>query len=85
MKTISVRDLRQKWPVVERGLKVSGEMLITRGSKPVARLLPLEDDALEARPRFDPAAHAKWMRQTWGKKGSSPWIDAALADDRDNG
>ncbi len=85
MKTISIRDLRQKWPAVERGLKASGGMLVTRGSTPVARLLPLEDASEEGRPRFDPKMHEKWMIRTWGKNATQRWIDAALAEDRDDG
>lgn len=85
MKTVSIRDLRQKWPAVERGLKVSGGILITRGSKPVARLLPLED-AGESKPnRFDPEAHRQWMQRTWGDSVSEPWVDEALDRDRDDG
>lgn len=82
MKTISIRDLRQKWPAVERGLQVSGGMLITRGSKPVARLLPLEDAGPAARARFDPVEHAAWMKRTWGKTTTEAWVDEALARDR---
>jgi antitoxin (DNA-binding transcriptional repressor) of toxin-antitoxin stability system len=82
MKTISIRDLRQKWPVVERGLKTSGGMLITRGSIPVARLLPLEDSGETERERFDPEEHTKWMKQTWGASTPTPWVDDALAADR---
>ena len=85
MKTISIRDLRQKWPAVERGLKTSGGMLVTRGSKPVARLLPLEAESDQTRSRFDPVAHAKWMKRTWGGVGVEPWVDAALAEDREDG
>lgn len=85
MKTVSIRELRQKWPAVERGLRVSGGMLVTRGSQPVARLLPLEETGETTRPRFDPEAHAIWMKQTWGKTVSTPWVDRALAADRDDG
>jgi hypothetical protein len=37
MKTISFRDLRQKWPEAERALKVESEVVIT-DAEPVARL-----------------------------------------------
>ena len=82
MKTVSIRDLRQKWPAIERGLKGSEGLLVTRDSKPVARLLPLEESAAGTRPRFEPAAHAKWMKQTWGATTVRSWVDDALARDR---
>lgn len=84
MKTIFIRDLRQKWPVVERGRKTSGSMLITRNSKPVARLMPLEPAEASARKRFNPAAQAAWLEASWGKESSAPWVDAALQRDRDD-
>ncbi|MCF3648725.1 type II toxin-antitoxin system Phd/YefM family antitoxin [Synoicihabitans lomoniglobus] len=84
MKTISIRDLRQKWPAVERGLKTTGGMLITRGNKPVARLLPIEPESEKSRKRFDPAAQATWLKATWGKQPTVPWVDAALDLDRDD-
>jgi antitoxin (DNA-binding transcriptional repressor) of toxin-antitoxin stability system len=34
MKTISVRELRQKWPEAERALKIESEIVITRDGKP---------------------------------------------------
>jgi len=82
MKTISIRDLRQKWPAVERGLKASGGLLITRDSKPVARLMPLESPDAAVRERFDPAAQAAWLKKTWGRSPAQPWVDAALGNDR---
>ena len=36
MKTITIRDLRQRWPDAEAALKVEDEILITRDAKPVA-------------------------------------------------
>lgn len=67
---------------MERGLQTSGGMLITRGSKPVARLLPLEDTADVKRKQFDPDSHQKWLQQTWGNTAVKSWVDAALAVDR---
>ena len=39
MKTMTVRDLRQRWPHAEAMLETEGEILITRDAKPVARLV----------------------------------------------
>jgi antitoxin (DNA-binding transcriptional repressor) of toxin-antitoxin stability system len=82
METVSIRDLRQKWPAVERGLKRSGGMLVTRDAKPVARLLPLEDAGEPERARFSPEAHAQWLKKTWGTSSATPWVEAALEADR---
>jgi antitoxin (DNA-binding transcriptional repressor) of toxin-antitoxin stability system len=61
MKTITVRDLRQRWPQAEAALAVEEEILITRDSKPVAKLVRLADEP--KRPRWDPAEHARWQRR----------------------
>ena len=39
MKSISIRDLRQRWPEAEAALQLEKEILITRDSKPVAKLV----------------------------------------------
>lgn len=82
MKTVSIRDLRQKWPAIERRLQGSEGILITRDSKPVARLLPLENGAKGGRPQFHAKNQAQWMRKTWGTTEPRPWVDAALEQDR---
>ena len=35
MKTMTVRDVRQKWPEAERSLVIEGEIVITRDGKPI--------------------------------------------------
>ena len=42
MKPITIRDLLQRWPEAEAALQVEDEILITRDSKPVAKLVPLD-------------------------------------------
>lgn len=66
MKTMTVRDVRQKWPEAERSLAEEGEIIITRDGKPVARLLPIET-APENRPRFDPEENRKRRERLCGK------------------
>ncbi len=39
MKTITIRDLRQRWPEAEALLETENEIHVTRDSKPVARLV----------------------------------------------
>jgi antitoxin (DNA-binding transcriptional repressor) of toxin-antitoxin stability system len=80
MKTISVRDLRQKWPEAERALKVESEIVITRDGKPVARLT-LYEERPKKRRRFDPAKHGQWQRrQVKGKTVS--WVNEFLISER---
>jgi antitoxin (DNA-binding transcriptional repressor) of toxin-antitoxin stability system len=67
MKTISIRDLRQKWPEAESRLQVEGEIIITRDTKPVARLVRYVESE-KPRQRFDPAAHARWQKKWNGGK-----------------
>jgi prevent-host-death family protein len=66
MKTITVRDVRQRWPDAERALGEEGEILITRDGKPVARLLPIET-VEKPRKRFDPEEQRRWQEKTFGK------------------
>ena len=81
MKTISVRDLRQKWPEAERALKVESEIVITRDRKPVARLTLYEERPKKKRRRFDPAKHGQWQRrQVKGKTVS--WVTEFLISER---
>ena len=80
MKTITIRDLRQRWPEAEAALAVEDEIIITRDSKPVARLLrviPPESN----RPRWDLEEHRRWTKTVFGKK-VVPSSDDRLAADR---
>jgi antitoxin (DNA-binding transcriptional repressor) of toxin-antitoxin stability system len=79
MKTITIRDLRQRWPEAEAALQVEDEILITRDSKPVARLVRISEIA-DSRPRWDAEAHARWQKKVSGGKISRS--DAALAKGR---
>jgi len=81
MKTVTVRDLRQRWPETERALQVEQEILITRDSKPVAKLVRhVEPEA--PRKRFDPVAHGAWQRKM--SVGTvTRWVDEGLLKERD--
>ena len=79
MKTITIRDLRQRWPEAEAALKVENEILITRDSKPVAMLVRV-NPAANARARWDMKAHARWQKRIAGGKLSRS--DATLAQSR---
>lgn len=64
MKTITIRDLRQRWPEAEAALKAEDEILITRDGQPVARLVSVRDPGLERR-RWDPEGHKRWLAKVW--------------------
>jgi antitoxin (DNA-binding transcriptional repressor) of toxin-antitoxin stability system len=83
MKTISVRDLRQRWPRAEAMLRTEGEVTITRDGKPVAKLVRLKE-ARSPRKRFDPKRHAAWQARTGGGR-TVRWVDEFLLKDRDSG
>ena len=69
MKTITIRDLRQRWPEAEAALKVEDEIIITRDSKPVAKLVRVST-AASPRPRWDAEEHARWQKKVAGGKMS---------------
>jgi antitoxin (DNA-binding transcriptional repressor) of toxin-antitoxin stability system len=77
MKMITIRDLRQRWPEAEAALQVENEILITRDSKIVARLMRVAEPPAR-RKRWTPEEHKKWIRKVWGKK-VFPAIDGPLA------
>jgi antitoxin (DNA-binding transcriptional repressor) of toxin-antitoxin stability system len=81
MKTMSIRDLRQKWPEAESLLQVENEILITRDSKPVAKLVRYVKPE-KIRKRFDPVAHAKWQKKLSGGQVTR-WVEEGLIAERD--
>lgn len=82
MKTFSVRDLRQRWPEAEALLRSEPEIIITRDSTPVAKLVRFTAPR-KPRKRFDPVAHAKWQHRVSGGRVSR-WVDRALAAARED-
>jgi antitoxin (DNA-binding transcriptional repressor) of toxin-antitoxin stability system len=50
---MSVRDIRQNWPEAERVLREEGEIVVTRDSKPVTRIVPIAGDRSTAAGRRD--------------------------------
>ena len=77
MKTFSVRDLRQRWPEAEALLRTEREIVITRDSKPIAKLVRFTAPK-KPRKRFGPVAHGKWQHKLSGGRVSR-WSDRALA------
>jgi len=82
MRTFSVRDLRQRWPEAEALLRTEREIIITRDSKPVAKLVRFTAPT-KRRKRFDPVAHARWQQRLGGRRVSR-WVDRALVVARDD-
>ncbi|HEY5909418.1 MAG TPA: hypothetical protein VJA21_02310 [Verrucomicrobiae bacterium] len=76
MKTITIRDLRQRWPEAEAALQIEDEIIVTRDSKPVAKLVRVAAEGASRR-RWNPEEHARWQRKVSGGKLSRS--DAALA------
>ncbi len=81
MKSVAVRDLRQRWPEVEKALEREGELFITRDGERVARLVRFAPRP-RRRGRFDPDEHARWMRRTFGRRVLN--LSAALIEDRED-
>jgi antitoxin (DNA-binding transcriptional repressor) of toxin-antitoxin stability system len=82
MKTITIRDLRQRWPEAEAALKIEDEILITRDSKPVAKLVRLAEPE-SRRKHWNLEAHRRWIKKVFGNKtfpGSDEQLAAARAD-----
>lgn len=80
MKTISIRDLRQRWPEAEAALQVEDEIIITRDSKPVAKLVRVAREK-PRRKRWNPEEHMRWLKKLYGNK-MFPSSDEQLAAER---
>ena len=78
VKTITIRDLRQRWPEAEKSLQMENEIVITRDGQPVAKLVRVA--AARKRPRWDVQEHACWQKKVSGGRISRS--DAALAQGR---
>jgi antitoxin (DNA-binding transcriptional repressor) of toxin-antitoxin stability system len=79
---MTVRDVRLHWPRAEQALKSGGELVVTRDGTPVARLLPVRKLRKKA-PRFDGAAHLRWLESFWKRRRKGPSTDELLAGDRE--
>jgi antitoxin (DNA-binding transcriptional repressor) of toxin-antitoxin stability system len=81
MKTISIRDLRQKWPEAEAALATERILIVTRDGKPVAKLIRFESNTPK-RKRFNPHEHKLKMKKIWGETQVS-LVDDFLIKERD--
>lgn len=80
MKTITIRDLRQRWPETERTLQAENELIITRDGEPVAKLVRVVSEQ-PRRKRWNPEEHAARIKKILGNK-VFPSIDKELAEAR---
>ncbi len=80
MKTITIRDLRQRWPEAEAALKFEDEIIITRDSRPVARLVRVASQ-ITKRKRWNPKEHMRWLKKNWRNK-QVRLVDKYLSADR---
>jgi antitoxin (DNA-binding transcriptional repressor) of toxin-antitoxin stability system len=82
MKTITIRDLRQRWPETERSLQIENEIIITRDGQPVAKLVRIAEQKPK-RKRWNPEEHKRWIKKVYGNKvfpSSDEQLAAARAD-----
>ncbi len=85
LNSVNIRTLRQNWPETERRLRQEKELLITRNSKPVAKLILVTDETAKPRGRFDVEEHRKWLKEMWPEPLKGFSTDEALSRDRDEG
>jgi antitoxin (DNA-binding transcriptional repressor) of toxin-antitoxin stability system len=79
---MTIRDLRQRWPQAEAALQTENEIIITRDSKPVAKLIRITPAENRAR-RWDPEEHLGWIKREWRGK-QVRLVDKYLQSDREN-
>lgn len=75
MQTVTIRELRQNWPGVERRLRATrAALLVTRDGAAVAQILPPPAETDGPREAFSAAAHQRWRDKIWG--GQAPRTDS---------
>jgi antitoxin (DNA-binding transcriptional repressor) of toxin-antitoxin stability system len=80
VKSMTIRDLRQRWPEAEKALEIEKEILITRNGQPVAKWVRIIPEAPRQK-RWSPEEHLKWMKKVWGKT-TLPSSDEVFSQDR---
>lgn len=83
METVTIRELRQNWPAVEKRLAAAGELTVTRDGQAVAQLTPPKKTAAKkAVKRFDPVAHMKKLEKLWGGRKLGITSEQLIAAER---
>jgi antitoxin (DNA-binding transcriptional repressor) of toxin-antitoxin stability system len=80
VKTITIRDLRQRWPETEAALQIENEILITRDAKPVAKLVKVTNKPAP-RKRWTPEGNRRKIKAIFGDK-TFPSADRRIAEAR---
>jgi antitoxin (DNA-binding transcriptional repressor) of toxin-antitoxin stability system len=81
MTSLTIRDLRQRWPEAEKALETEEEILITRDGKPVAKLSRYVEP-VQKRRRFDPEKHLAKMRKILAGTKLRGTVQDRLAESR---
>ncbi|MEO7297832.1 MAG: hypothetical protein ABI042_04570, partial [Verrucomicrobiota bacterium] len=69
METVTIRELRQSWPAVEKRLASAGELIVTRDGQAVAVLnKPRQVTSQSPKKRLDAETHMKMLSKVWGGK-----------------
>ena len=82
METVTIRELRQNWPAVEKRLAAAGELTVTRDGEPVAQLRLPPARPVSTAKRFDPEAHMKMLKKIWGRRKPPFTTEQLMADER---
>ena len=77
MKTATVADLRNHFRRVSAWIEDGEAVQIVKRGKAFAQLVPMEK---QAAPRFDPVAHARRRKETWGSRVFSAAEVKAMRD-----
>ena len=77
MQTATVADLRNHFARISAWIENGEAVQIVKRGRAFARLMPMEKPAA---PRFDPVAHAKRRRETWGDRVFSAAEVKAMRD-----
>lgn len=80
MKTVTVRQLRQRWPEVQAALEREGELFVTRDGTEVARLIRVRPE-IEPRARYSSKAQMEWLKRRYGRRVLHV-VDDALENER---
>lgn len=82
MKTLSIREIRHHWPKAEALLETEGELIITRDTKPIAKLVSYHEESAH-RKSFDPTEHEEWQEEVNGGM-TVQHVDKYLMADRED-
>jgi len=87
VETVTIRELRQNWPGIERRLKATrSSLLVTRDGTPVAQVSPPPAEVVASHPGFSAAAHREWRSKHWAnhipKTDSGHWLSRTREDRR---